>query len=85
VTNPIDQPNYNPATFRPPNPATIAQIEDLGKEYSAALNAARDLRHQLDAAIIEAKEVGHSYHQLREASGLSIATIQKILERKEYR
>lgn len=83
--DPIDNPDYNPHTYRPPNEATIERIRELGKQYHDALDVSRELRYQLDLEIIAAKEAGHSYHQLREASGLSIATIQKIIERKDYK
>ena len=85
MTNPIDQPDYNPATYRPPNEVTMATIKAIADDYHALTGEARIMRAQLDAEIIAAKEAGHSYPQLREASGLSVATIQKIIERKDYK
>jgi hypothetical protein len=81
TVNPIDQPDYNPATYREPNPETIGRIRDLAARYHGSINQARELRHHLDHEIRAAKAAGHSFPQLREASGLSIATIQAIIEK----
>ena len=81
MSDPIDNPNFNPATRREPNPETIAVITQLGSDYHAALAQARELRYLLNTAIADAKRTGHSFPQLRDASGLSIATIQKIVDR----
>lgn len=81
TVNPIDQPDYNPATYRDPNPETMERIRDLAARYHSAINEARELRHQLDQEIRAAKAAGHSFPQLRDASGLSIATIQAVIEK----
>ena len=83
MTNPIDKPDFNPSAYREPNPATIATIKELADKYHAASAQAREARWALDAAIREAKATGHSFPQLRDASGISIATIQSILEKGE--
>jgi hypothetical protein len=36
---------------------------------------------KLDGKLREAKEAGHSYGQLRDACGFSVATIQAIIEK----
>lgn len=79
--DPIDSPDFNPSTYREPNPETIARIKSLAERYYAASGSARELRRQLDDELRKAKAAGHSYSQLREASGLSIATIQDVMKR----
>lgn len=81
MSDPIDHPDYNPNTYREPNPATMARIRMLADRYHKHTAEAREARRELDAAIREAKATGHSFPQLKEASGLSIATIQAIIEK----
>jgi hypothetical protein len=79
--NPIDSPDFNPSTYREPNPQTMDNIKSLADQYHAANDLPRELRRELDNALRAAKQAGHSYSQLREASGLSIATLQAIMEK----
>jgi hypothetical protein len=81
MTDPINSPDFNPYTYREPNPETISQIQRLAEEYHAAKDKARELRIKLDCALRSAKEAGHSYGQLRDACGFSVATIQAIIEK----
>jgi len=79
--NPIDSPDFNPSTYREPNPETMEHIKVLAEKYHAANKLPRELRRELDDALRAAKEAGHSYSQLREVSGLAIATLQAIMEK----
>lgn len=81
MTNPIDRPDFNPATYRDPNPEIMARIKALADRYHRHTAEAREVRRQLDDELRHAKATGHSYPQLRDASGLSIATIQAIIEK----
>jgi len=81
MTNPIDNPDFNPSTYREPNPSTIAKLNELAERYHAAAKVPRELRRELDDELRAAKEAGHSYPQLRDATGLSIATIQAVIEK----
>lgn len=81
MTNPIDQPDFNPATYREPNPETMARIQRLAEQFHKHTAEAREVRRELDNELRAAKASGHSYSQLREASGLSIATIQAVIEK----
>lgn len=79
--DPIDQPDFNPQTYREPNRETMARIKALADEFHAHNAQAREVRRRLDDELRAAKNAGHSYPQLREASGLSIATLQAIMEK----
>lgn len=79
--DPINQPDFNPQTYREPNPETMARIKKLADEYHAHTAQARVVRRELDEELRAAKAAGHSYPQLREASGLSIATLQSVMEK----
>jgi hypothetical protein len=81
--DPINQPTFNPFTKREPNPATIEEIKQIADQYHTALGVARQLREQLDSKLKTAKDAGHSWAQLRDASGFSIATIQAIVKKLE--
>ena len=61
------------------DPETSTRLRELVIEYLAALDVAREVRVKLGKEIEAARADGHSFAQLNEASGLSIATIQKIL------
>ena len=77
--NPVDRPDYNPNAYREPNPKTIARIRGLATRWRKALEIASDIRAELDEEIREAKAAGHSFPQLREATGFGTSTIQMIL------
>jgi hypothetical protein len=84
MTDPIDSPEFRHLlTYRPPNAQTIAEISELADDYYAALAAAQPLRAALEAKLKAAKDAGHSWSQLRDASGFSIATIQAIVKKLE--
>ena len=82
--DPVDDPEFNIHTYREPNPVTIAEIRALAAQWRAAVEAANDIRAELNAAIIRAKNSGHSYSQLREATKMGTQTIQMILAKAAY-
>ncbi len=75
----IGLPNIDPQTSQAVNPETSNRLRELVDTYLAALQLAGDVRRELGREIVAARADGHSFPQLNEASGLSIATIQKIL------
>ena len=77
--DPIDRPDFNISTWREPNPQTIAEIRALARQWRACVEAANDARAELDAKIIDAKVAGHSFAQLRDATGMGTGTLQMIL------
>ena len=72
-------PNIDPQTSQAVNPETSTRLRELVDEYLAVLDVAGEVRLELSQEIEAARADGHSFAQLNEASGLSIATIQKIL------
>jgi hypothetical protein len=77
--NPIDRPDFNPATYREPNPDTIAKLRSLGNALTEAQRAVAQIRDEMREALQEARDTGHSFPQMKEASGVSIASIQRML------
>jgi uncharacterized protein YdbL (DUF1318 family) len=71
--------NIGPQTCQAVNPETSPRLRELVVEYLAVLEVAREVRLELNREIQTARADSHSFPQLSEASGLSIATIQKIL------
>jgi uncharacterized protein YdbL (DUF1318 family) len=60
-------------------PEAIGRLRELGDTYLAALDVAREASLELAQEVQVARAAGHSFQQLSQASGLSIATIQNIL------
>lgn len=81
--DPIERPGFNPMAYRPANKETMKKINSLGDAYRDALEAAGDIRRELEDEILEAKRAGHSYPQLAQASGLSISVIQRVIEKSQ--
>lgn len=79
MANPIGLPNVNPQTYWAVNSEASGRLSELGDTYLAALDVAREARLELVQEVTAAMAAGHSFPQLSEASGLSIATIQNIL------
>ena len=75
----IGLPNFNPQTSRAVNSETSARLRELVATYLAAQDVAREVRLELGTELTGARAAGHSFAQLSEASGLSLATIQNIL------
>ena len=75
----IGLPNIDPQTCQAVNPETSTRLRELVETYLAALELAGGARRELAREIEAARADGHSFPQLNEASGLSTATIQKIL------
>ena len=74
----IGLPNIYPQTSQAVNLETSTRLRELVDTYLAVLDVAAEVRLELSQEIEAARADGHSFAQL-EASGLSIATIQKIL------
>lgn len=54
------------------------------RSWRAAVEAANNERAALNALIIELKQTGHSYSQIREVTEFGTATIQMILAKAGY-
>lgn len=67
--------------WRHPNPETMGDLRRLVKTWQSGKEAVAVMRSDLDARIVEAFDEGHSYRQIKEATGLSVSTIQLILAR----
>lgn len=79
MSDPIDLPNFHPNLGRPANPTRIQNIRKLAAKYRQDMDETLDTRKQLEQEIGEAKTTGHSYSQLAAASGLSVSSIQRIV------
>jgi hypothetical protein len=75
----IGLPNIDPQISQAVNPETSTRLRELVDTYRAVLELAGEVRRELGREIEAARADGHSFPQLNEVSGLSIATIQKIL------
>ena len=75
----IGLPNADLQTSQTVDPETSARLRELVDTYLAALRVVVEVRLELSQEIEDARAHGHSILQLIEASGLSIASIQKIL------
>lgn len=62
------------------DPQAMAEIEMLAEDYRALQAQLESSRGRLYAALREAKKAGHSFNQLREASGFAVGSLQKIVE-----
>lgn len=63
----------------------MARLRAKSRSWRASVEAANDERAGLNALIVEAKEQGHSYKQIREETGFGTATIQMILAKAGYK
>jgi hypothetical protein len=77
--DPINDPDFNLYTKRDPNPQTIAELRKLADAWRWAEEEASRRREKLDACIVKAKDTGHSFSQIRKATGLGTGSIQMIL------
>ena len=75
----IGLPNIDSQTSQAINPEISTRLRELVDTYLAVLRLAGEVRQELGQEIEAARADGHSFPQLSEASGLSIATIQKVL------
>jgi hypothetical protein len=75
----VGLPNIDSQTSQAINPETTTRLRELVDTYRTVLELAGEARRELGREIEAARADGHSFPQLNEASGLSIATIQKIL------
>ncbi|AEK08426.1 HTH DNA binding protein [Mycobacterium phage SirDuracell] len=81
--DPIARPDFNPMTYRPANEETVARIRAVSDAYWQAREALEALRAELHEEVRAAKAAGHSYPQLRDATGLSIAALQRVIATAE--
>lgn len=79
MTNPIDRPDFNLMTSREPNPETIARLRSLGNALTEAQRTVASIRGEMRDALQDARDTGHSFGQMKEASGVSVASIQRML------
>lgn len=77
--DPVKREGYDPHKYREPNPQAMSQMRARAQAWRAAVEAANDMRAELDRAVIQAKDAGHSFAQIREATGLGTRTIQMVL------
>jgi hypothetical protein len=77
--DPIDRPDFNRSRYREPNPELMAQARGQAALFRSAQKAANDEKARLNGLIIELYEAGHSYRQIREATGMSIQYIQLLV------
>jgi len=77
--NPVDQPGFNRRVYRPPNQETMRALRSKSTTWRATRNLARDMKSEVDNMIVEAFDQGHSYAQLREATGLGNGAIETII------
>lgn len=82
MKDPINRDDYNPYTKRDPNPERITLIKQRAEAYHAVMQRAAELRAELDDAIVDAHQTGHSFRQIQEASGISISSIQLMLTKR---
>ena len=82
MNDPITREDFNPYTHRDPIPQRIDSIRQAAEAYHAAMQHAVELRDVLDDTIVEAHQTGHSFRQIREASGISVSAIQNMLTKR---
>jgi len=68
-----------------PDAALISQTRAQMRSWRAAVETANDERAKLNALILELKQTGHSYSQIREVTDFGTATIQMILAKAGYK
>lgn len=59
----------------------MAKLKSTGKRYNEHRAKNHQLRDQLDAEIVKAREEGQTYSQIAEEIGLSVAWVQASLKR----
>ncbi|AEL98139.1 helix-turn-helix DNA binding protein [Mycobacterium phage Inca] len=77
--DPIERPDFNPMAYRPANEERMARVRAVSDAYWQARETLETLRAELHAELRDAKASGHSYPQLSEVSGLSVAAIQRAI------
>ena len=80
--DPIAREDYRKDIYRDPNPERIARIERAAEAYHAAKAIAAEARQVLDDEIVAAHQTGHSFKQLKDASGIAISGIQGMLAKR---
>ena len=57
----------------------LSDLRMLSTQWRAAQTEANRFRTEMHRTIVEAKEAGHSFSQLREVTGLGTGTLQMVL------
>jgi len=76
---PIDDPSFSRNRRRPADAGTIAKLQTQAEAWRELQRQTNDARGRLNLSVIEAHQGGHSFRQIREATGMSIGAIQTIL------
>lgn len=63
----------------------VSQTRAQMRSWRAAVETANDERAKLNDLILEMKQTGHSYSQIREVTGFGVATIQMILAKAGFK
>jgi hypothetical protein len=61
------------------DPDMMSRLRAQARLWRSAAEAANDERAKVNDMIIKAKDAGHSFSQIREATGLGTGTIQMVL------
>lgn len=61
------------------DPDLMSRLRGQARLWRAAAEAMNDERAALNQLVIECKDAGHSFSQIREATGLGTGTIQMVL------
>lgn len=61
------------------DPDVMSRLRGQARLWRAAAEAMNDERAKLNGMILDAKDAGHSFSQIREATGLGTGTIQMVL------
>lgn len=80
MTDPIEDPSFNIMRAREANPERINRIRELARQWRMHERRAEDVRDEMAQEIRAAKAAGHSFPQLAKAAGVSIGTIQRIVD-----
>ena len=83
MTDPIESDDYHPYRKREANPERIARIKLAAEAWRSSRAVTSGARRKLDDEIVAAHATGHSFTQLRDASGLSVSAVQNILAKRE--
>ena len=79
--DPIDRPDFNRSIKRAPNVETMARMRGQVALFRSAQRAANDERAKLNEIMVYALKTGHSYRQISEVTGFSVAAIQGVAEK----
>lgn len=78
--DPIDQPGFHLNKGRAANPQRMERIRELADQYRFHKQELERARDALHSEVRAAKEAGHSYNQLAEATGYAVGSVQRMVE-----